>query len=113
MLWDNLWSTLNFVSLNEKITSYSDLSHECFMAGADQETLLQKQYCIKEARTAFQNIFSILRNTGFCLQHMQANKRKHMENNEETATLNIWYAKFFSFVCCYNPTKIQSICKCE
>ena len=71
-------------------TPNSDLSHERFTAGENQETLLQKQNCIQEARTVFQNIFfAILRNTGFCLQHMQAKKRKHIGNNEETVTLNI------------------------
>ena len=63
-----------------KSTPNSDLSHESFTAGENQEILLQKQNCIEEA---------ILRNTGFCLQHMQAEKRKHIGNNEETVTLNI------------------------
>ena len=72
-----------------KSTPNSDLSHERFTAGENQEILLQKRYCIQEARTVFQNIFAILRNTGFCPQHMQAKKRKHMGNNEETVTLNI------------------------
>ena len=72
-----------------KSTPNSDLSHERFTAGENQEILLQKQNYIQEARTVFQNIFAILRNTGFCLQHMQAKKRKHTGNNEETVTLNI------------------------
>ena len=35
----------------------SDLSHEHFTTGENQEILLQKQNCIQEARTVFQNIF--------------------------------------------------------
>ena len=38
----------------------SDLSHERFTAGENQEILLQKQNCIQEARTVFQNIFCYL-----------------------------------------------------
>ena len=72
-----------------KSTPNSDLSHESFMAGETQEILLQEQNCIQEARTVFKTVFAILRNTGFCLQHMQAKKRKHIGNNEETVTLNI------------------------
>ena len=72
-----------------KSTPNSDLSHESFTAGENQEILLQKQNCLQEARTVFKTFFAILRNTGFCLQHMQAKKRKHIGNNEETVTLNI------------------------
>ena len=41
------------------------LSHKCFKAGADQETLLQKQNCIQEAKTVFKTFFAIMRNAGF------------------------------------------------
>ena len=34
-----------------KSTPNSDLSHESFTAGENQEILLQKQNCIQEART--------------------------------------------------------------
>ena len=94
-------------------TPNSDLSHEHSTAGANQETLLQKQNSIREARTVFKTFFVILQNTGFCLQHMQAKKRKHMGNNEETVTLNIWYGKFSHLYAVTTPTKIQSIRKCE
>ena len=40
-----------------KSTPNSDLSHESFTAGENQEILLLKQNCIQEARTVFQNIF--------------------------------------------------------
>ena len=72
-----------------KSTPNSDLSHESFTAGENQEILLQKQNCIQEARTVFKTFFAILQKTGFCLQHMQAKKRKHIGNNEETVTSNI------------------------
>ena len=70
-----------------KSTPNSDLSHERFTAGENQEILLQEQNCIQEARTVFQNSFCYL--AKHSLQHMQAKKRKHIGNNEETVTLNI------------------------
>ena len=59
----------------------SALSHKCFKAGANQETLLQKQNCIQEARTVFQNIFGYLakhRIFVFNICKMQAKKSKHI-----------------------------------
>ena len=75
-----------------KSTPNSDLSHERFTAGENQEILLQEQNCIQDRSKQelfFKTVFAILRNTGFCLLHMQAKKRKHVGNNEETVTLNI------------------------
>ena len=59
-------------------TPDSDLSHERFTAGENQEILLQKQDCIQGATTVFQNIFAILRNTGFCLQHCRQKEKAYM-----------------------------------
>ena len=63
----------------------SALCHKCFKAGANQETLLQKQNCIQEATTVFQNIFCYYAKHRFFVFNickMQAKKRKHIRNNE-------------------------------
>ena len=80
-----------------------------------------RKYCcrnkiaFRKHKLFFKTFFAILRNTGFCLQHMQAKKRKHIGNHEETVTLSIWYGKFSHLYAVTTPTKIPkvSICKCE
>ena len=74
-----------------------------------------RKYCcrnkiaFRKQELFFKTFFAMLRNTGVCLQHMQAKKRKHIGNNEETVTLNIWYGKFCHLYAVTTPTKIQSI----
>ena len=75
-------------------------------AGANHKTLLQKQNCIQEARTVFQNIFCYLakhRIFVFNICKMQAKKRKHMRNNEGTVALNMEH--FLICILCYNPNQ--------
>ena len=72
-----------------KSTPNNDLSHESFTAGENQENCCRNKIVFRKQELFFKTFFAILRNTGFCLQHMQAKKRKHIGNNEETVTLNI------------------------
>ena len=66
-------------------TPNSDLSHERFTAGENQETKLHSgskncfsKHCLLSCETQV-----------FVFNIMQAKKRKHIGNNEETVTLNI------------------------
>ena len=113
LLRDNLWSTLNFVSSNEKLNQLQTV----IWAMNVSRLVKTRNYCcrnkiaFRKQELFFKTAFAILRNTGFCLLHMQAKKRKHIGNNEETVTLNIWYGKFSHLYAVTTPTKIQSKCK--
>ena len=109
LLWDNLWSTLNFVSSNEKINSKQWFEPWVSWLVKPRKYCCRNKIAFRKQELFFKTVFAILRNTGFCLQHMQAKKRKHIGNNEETVTLNIWYGKFSHLYAVTTPTEIQSI----